>query len=99
MSRDLREEVARAFYDAPEGIGWDYIADPDVKEWYLACADAALSAARPVIERETREACAKVADDAGKTWSAAAEKLDGNEVLRNHAAAAETIAAAIRSQP
>jgi hypothetical protein len=89
MSRDLREEVARAFYDAPEGIGWDYIADPDVKEWYLACADAALSAALPVIERETREA---VAD-----W------LDARHAavrsMREPTATDQERAAAIRSQP
>jgi hypothetical protein len=59
----------------------------------LPLADAAIAAARPVIGEE----CAKVADAARETWQKAADKLDGNEVLRNHAAAAETIAANIRS--
>jgi hypothetical protein len=62
MSRDeLREVVTDAVIVALDAIGFQ---DPEWKgtrDEARIVADAALTAARPVIERETREACAKVA--------------------------------------
>jgi len=65
MSDDLREAVARALLDL--GLFVAIGTDPDDGAVGLSidearkAADAALTAARPQIERETREACAKVA--------------------------------------
>jgi hypothetical protein len=65
MSDDLREAVARAIFHAkyPTGTTWEQWAKKvekrggfDGRDWSRALADAALTEARPWIERETREA-------------------------------------------
>lgn len=55
---NLREAVARAIHKAAVG------ETADLEQWreWLDDADAALSAARPQIEAQTREAAAKVAE-------------------------------------
>jgi hypothetical protein len=103
MKDDLREAVMAALtcleIDNGEGGKYrlfellDFSGENQTRIVIRTLADAAIAAARPVIGEE----CAKVADAARETWQKAADKLDGNEVLRNHAAAAETIAANIRS--
>ena len=97
MSDDLREAVARALYLAiyPKGSSWENWSAHvekhggyDGREGSRKLADAAISAARPVIERETREACAELALD-----------TQNADYARAYNEACDTIAAAIRSQP
>jgi len=95
MSDDLREAVARALLDL--GLFVAIGTDPDDGAVGLSidearkAADAALTAARPQIERETREACAKVADEHDDP-----AQSDYGEGWRD---AANSIAAAIRGEP
>jgi len=94
MSDDLREAVARALYHF-EGhkFGWDTQPDNDIREWHRGQADAAIAAARPQIEREAREACAKLADNEAAAW------LNKNEISGTAKQVAQRIAAAIRKEP
>jgi len=93
MSDDLREAVARALLIHrgldPDGFFERYPNTTVVHDE----ADAAISAARPVIEAQTREACAKVAD-------AEADKQGRIPISGTFAyQSARAIAAAIRGQP
>jgi hypothetical protein len=94
MSRDdLREAVTDAVIVALDAIGFQ---DPEWKgtrDEARIVADAALSAARPQIERETREACAKLADNEAAAW------LNRNEISGTAKQVAQRIAAAIRKEP
>jgi hypothetical protein len=100
MSRDLREVVARAICKA-DGKNPDGWADGMHGIWvqrdwrvYRKQAQAALAAARPVIERETREACAKVAENAVSPYDKHSEcQLQGGFDY-----ACDAIAAAIRAK-
>jgi hypothetical protein len=68
MSRDLREEVARAIYMAlygDKGGRWECVEERLQDVVWGNIADAALTAARPVIEAETREAVANRLEGAG----------------------------------
>ncbi len=92
---DLREVVARAMYEAVNRSPTCWSRDdsglddehPGTRERFERYADAALTAALPVIEAQTREACAGVAlvqrCERGTPWDLACT----------------TIAAAIRGEP
>lgn len=91
---DLREEVAKVVAPYLRGTDWQHGFD------YII-ADAALSVAIPRIEAETREACAKVADDMAAICLATAEKHTDEELKLRWEVCSDTacdIAAAIRNQ-
>ena len=60
---ELRDAVARALYGREIVPGAWLAADADTRVMYRRLADAALREAIPRIEAETREACAKVAEN------------------------------------
>ncbi len=97
MSRDLRETVEREIAMFREGYT---DTNPIISGDDRILANHILTIARPQIERETREACAKVADD----WAGDVKPPPGDTTLGAiggivSAGVAEAIAAAIRSQP
>ncbi len=107
MSRVLREEVARSAATAlrfPEYKDLPTSAF-DVADTILPIiareVEAALAAARPVIERETVERCAKVAAEYGPSRPLASGTI-GNLIYgrwEGEQAASANIAAAIRGEP
>jgi hypothetical protein len=100
MSRDLREEVARALYVAKGAHNvfgpWEAQLYQSLKEPFRRQANSLidpivereLSIAIPRIEAETREACAKVAEGLASAWG---EFIGGTPER-------DRIAAAIRNQ-
>ncbi len=86
MSRDLREEVARALTDLEIDNGeggryrlfelLDFSGENQTRIVIKAIADAALTAARPVIERETREADNQALSEYLKPGQTAIERIE-----------------------
>lgn len=92
MSRELQEGMDRAI--AVGDVHWLLMPD-DEREMVMRYVNKALAAARPVIKRETREACAKMADAVAANEQACVDS--GNSVIGPHKVwTAQRIAAAIR---
>ena len=94
---ELREAVARALYGREVVPDAWLKADADTRVMYRRLADAALREAIPRIERETREAAAKVAYESIAP-SADLEDDELTEWGRTRKIAAMIAAAAIRNQ-
>jgi hypothetical protein len=111
MSDALREAVARALTDLEIDNGeggqyrlfelLDFSGENQTRIVIKAIADAALREAIPRIERETREACAKVAEEYGPSRPLAVPPQ--NSLIQGRwegeQAASANIAAAIRGEP
>ena len=92
---DLREAVARAmwmeFWVGHPQESWEH-----AEQQYMALSDAALTAARPVIEAQTTRSQIKAAFYAGFQ---AAQALSVNDAWEVSATRREIDAAAIRGEP